>query len=88
MGLEELRDEIRAIDLEIMELMKKRLDLAREVGLFKIENGKEVVDPSVEEKVVERYRSFAEKNGMDPDNAERICRSMIKESVDLQLSLK
>ena len=88
MDLEQLREEISSTDLKILELMKKRLELAKEVGLYKIENGKEVVDPSVEEKVVARYRKYAEENGMNPDHAEGVCRILIKESVELQISLK
>ncbi|MDR1690219.1 MAG: chorismate mutase [Candidatus Methanoplasma sp.] len=88
MELEKLRDEIRKTDLDILMLMKKRLDLAKEVGLYKIKNGKEVVDASVEEKVVGRYRAFAEENGMDPDSAEAVCRILIRESVELQRSLR
>ena len=87
MNLEELRGMISGIDLEILNLMKKRLDLAKEVGLYKIENKKEVVDPSVEETVAERYRAFAEKNGMNPEYAEEVCRVLIRESVELQRSL-
>jgi chorismate mutase len=86
--LEELRDEIKRTDIEILVLMKKRLDLAKEVGLCKIKSGKEIVNSSVEDEVVDRYRSFAEKNGMDPDRAEDVCRILIGESVELQRSLR
>lgn len=87
MILDELREEIKKTDLDILELMRKRLDLAKAVGLYKMENGLEVVDPSVEETVVKRYRAFAVANGMNADSAEDICRILIKESVDLQRSL-
>ncbi|MCL2031939.1 MAG: chorismate mutase [Methanomassiliicoccaceae archaeon] len=88
MSLDELRSGIKETDLEILCLMKKRLDLAKEVGLCKIEKGLEIIEPSVEEAVVGRYRAFAEDNGMNPEYAEDICRILIRESVELQRSLK
>lgn len=87
MGLDELRDEIRRTDEEIMLLSKKRLDLARQVGETKIAEGIPVRNRNVEKDVVSRYRRFAEENGMDPDKAEEICRALIQESVELQVSL-
>jgi chorismate mutase len=86
--LENLREEIKKTDLEILGLMKRRLDLAKEVGLQKIMDGKDVIDPSVEEAVIGRYRTFAEENGMDPDRTEEMCKILIEESVILQKSLR
>jgi len=88
MSVDGLREEIKAADLLILEQMKRRLALAREVGLCKIREGIDVVDPSVEAAVVARYRAFAEENGMDPDCAEGVCRILIEESVRLQESLR
>lgn len=87
MELENLRKEIEKTDGEIMSLLKKRLDLAEEVGLYKIKKGKEIVDPAVESIVIKRYRDLAVSNGMNPDIAEEICRKLIQESVELQKNL-
>ena len=87
MGLEELREEIVKTDRMIMELLKKRLDLAKQVGEYKLANNKEVVNTSVEDTVVKRYVDFAVENNMDPENIEEVCRLLIKESVELQKRL-
>ena len=87
MDLEELREEIVKTDRMIMELLKKRLDLAKQVGEYKLANDKEVVNTSVEDAVVKRYVDFAIENNMDPENIEEVCRLLIKESVELQKRL-
>jgi Chorismate mutase len=87
MDLEELRAEIVKTDRMIMELLKRRLDLARQVGEYKLANNKEIVNTSVEDAVVKRYVNFAIENDMDPENIEEVCRLLIKESVELQKRL-
>jgi len=87
MDLEELREEIVKTDRMIMELLKRRLDLARQVGEYKLANNKEVVNTYVEDAVVKRYVDFALENNMDPENIEEVCRLLIKESVELQKRL-
>lgn len=79
--LEGKRAEIADADRRIMELLRKRLDIATEIGRYKAENGMEVRDLSVEQRVVERYRALARESGMDPDIAEEICRAIMRESV-------
>lgn len=86
--LEDKRKEIADTDREIMALLKKRLDLAKEIGEYKAENGMEVVDPRVEERVVARYRLLADDSGFDPDRAEAIARTLIAESVENELELQ
>ena len=38
MSLEDFRNEIREIDLTILDLIKKRLDIAKKIGLYKKEH--------------------------------------------------
>jgi chorismate mutase len=68
--------------------MKKRIDLAKEVGRYKKDHKEEVRNTAVEDKVIGRYRRFAEENGMNPDSAEEICKLLMKESVDVQEALR
>jgi chorismate mutase len=87
-GLEGLRAEIAGVDGRIMELMRERVRLAEMVGEAKLASGMEVKDRGVEERIVGRYRRFAEDNGMDPDVAEEVCRALIRESVAAQESMR
>lgn len=87
MGLEGIREEIQDVDRQILELMKRRLELARMVGEEKVRTGAAVRNVPQEDKVVDRYRGFALENGMNPVCAERVCRILMQESVDLQASM-
>ena len=87
MGLEGLRKEIEDIDLQILALMRKRLDAAERIGRIKVEENSQVRVPATEAKVIARYRDFAEENGMDQDNAESICRTFMQESIELQAAM-
>lgn len=86
--LDEKRAEIAQADREIMKILRKRLDIATEIGHYKAEHGMEVRNLAVEEKVVQRYRSLAEELDMDPDTAEAICRSIMRESVANENAVK
>jgi len=79
--LEIKRNQISECDREIMALLRKRLDLATEIGEYKAQHGMEVRNLAVEAKVIERYRTYAEELGMDPDRTEIICRIIMQESV-------
>ena len=82
------RQEIAATDREIMTLLKKRLDLATEIGQYKAEHGLDVRNYTVEQKVIERYRALAEEFDMNPDRTEIICRIIMQESVASEAALK
>ena len=75
------RAEIEECDRILMETLRKRLNLAIEIGEYKAEHGLPALNPDVEGKVIARYRKLAEEYGMDPDIAERICRTIMEESV-------
>lgn len=87
MELNEIRDEIGRIDLQILELTKRRLELAKEVGKNKVETGAAVRNIEVENRVIDRYRGFALENGMNPTCAETICKTLMQESIEVQSAL-
>lgn len=87
MELNEIRDGIREIDFQILELMKKRLELAREVGKNKVETNSAVRNIPTENKVIDRYRGFALENGMNPVYAENICKMLMQESIEIQAAM-
>ncbi|AGI47399.1 Chorismate mutase [Thermoplasmatales archaeon BRNA1] len=79
--LETRRQAIADIDMEILALLRKRLDLAVEIGHYKAEHGMEVLNPGVQDRVIARYRKAAEELGLDPDRCETICRTVMEESI-------
>ena len=87
MELDLIRKEISEVDLEILSLMKKRLELAKMVGENKALTGDAVRNIPSENRVIDRYRGFALENRMNPVYSEAICRILMQESIDLQASL-
>ena len=87
MDLEELRTNIRETDDEIMELIKKRTDIAEKVGRYKIAKELPIRNTEVEEKNIVRYREFAENNQLNPDMMETVFRAIIQEAVEKEASI-
>ena len=87
MALEDVRTEIQDIDMQILGLMKRRLELAVLVGEDKVARNAAVRNIPQENKVIDRYRGFALENGMNPVYAEKICRTLMQESIEIQAAL-
>jgi len=85
--LETLRKEIETLDSEIVKLMIRRNDAAKEIGLLKNELGIPLRNTDVEKKVIERYRRMSENSSLPQDAAESVCRTLIASSVELQSAL-
>lgn len=63
-GLPALRGEIRAIDDELLALVRKRLDIARRVADAKRDAGLPILDPAREAAVVRYAGEFARRHGL------------------------
>lgn len=87
MTLEETRKEIQDIDMQLLSLMKRRLELARLVGEDKVARNAAVRNIPQERNVIDRYRGFALENGMNPVYAEKVCRILMQESIEVQAAL-
>lgn len=81
MKIEELRLRIETTDCQILELIKKRAELAEEIGWVKKQQGCEIRNPEVERTVKARYSKFASENGLDSEILESIAGLLIEESV-------
>jgi len=67
-----------------MELVGRRNRIALVIGERKAEANEEVVVPSVEKSVVQRYIDAGQVSGVSAETAARIARAVIDESVDVQ----
>ncbi|ACJ16628.1 chorismate mutase [Thermococcus onnurineus NA1] len=56
--IKELRGEIDRIDEEIIKLLEKRLEVAREIGTLKAAAGLPIIDNEREREVLERAKKF------------------------------
>ena len=68
-----LRDRIMACDRELIAVLRRRLDLVREIGDLKSRLGVPVTDPGREAAVVRRAAELARAEGLD----EELVRSLI-----------
>jgi chorismate mutase/prephenate dehydrogenase len=82
--IEELRKKIETIDTQIVELIIRRNDVAKEIGSIKNKLGLPLRNFDVEKKVIERFRRMSENSSLRPDVSETICRILIESSVELQ----
>ena len=81
--LQELRNNIKQTDADLVRLLNRRAAIAREIGLLKAGQGKEVYDPSQESRI---YDHLAEINGGDLPlpSLQAIFREIISASRSLQ----
>ena len=87
MGLDELRDEIRKKDLEIIRLISERTELAKQIGMAKFEQGLPIRNVEVEKKVIARYVEEGSKYQLSEGSMESIAKAAIQEAVDAEARL-
>jgi len=83
--LDKLREQIKAIDSRIAELVSERLELAGKIGRHKQQDGLPVRDYGVEKAVLERMHRRAAELKVDPEVLEEIALALIKGAVNTQL---
>lgn len=77
-SLDELREEIEAIDRELVELIARRTYVADSVARVKAADGLPIVDEAQEERVLERAVANAERFGVDAGHVRDIFRLLIE----------
>jgi chorismate mutase len=79
-----LRKQIDEVDRQILDLLRRRLTIAEEIGRVKVENRLPTRDEKREREVLERAASKAEAEGIDPETVRRIFTEIIKLSTEAQ----
>jgi chorismate mutase/prephenate dehydratase len=79
-----MRKDIDEIDSEIVGLLAKRMKVARRIGAEKKKSGKNIEDAPREAKVLENVRALADKQGISPEEVERLYRSILQAARNLQ----
>jgi chorismate mutase/prephenate dehydrogenase len=82
--LSDLRDAIADVDRSLLELLRRRMDLAAEVGRFKADSGAPVVVRDIEDRVLTRARQHAEACGISEEVMESVFQAIIRGSVERQ----
>ncbi|MBS7623536.1 chorismate mutase [Candidatus Bathyarchaeota archaeon] len=79
-----LRKQIDEVDRQILDLLRRRLTIAEEIGRVKVENRLPTRDEEREREVLERAASKAEADGIDPEPVRRIFTEIIRLSTEAQ----
>ena len=87
MELDNLRDEIRKKDEEIIRLISERTRLAEQVGEYKRSNDLPLRNIEVEKKVMARYVDGGAAAGLSKEVMETVSKALIKEAVDSEARL-
>lgn len=82
--LQRLREEIEAVDLELLALLKRRMEIVERVVETKLAAASPFRDPEREELVLRRVRHLAVEQDLDAHAVERLYRSILQMSVSRQ----
>lgn len=82
--LENLRKEIDIVDDKIVELFAKRFEIVKQIGVLKKENKIDIVDSKRFQKVLEKVKNLAEKNGISKKFIHEIYEKIHDYSCDLE----
>ena len=80
MSLEEYRERIDEINLEILKLLSERMDVVRKIGDWKEEKGMKIEDEDREIEMYEDLREKGKKLGLDRDFVKGLFERIVKES--------
>ena len=82
--LEDLRNALTTVDRELLELVGKRLSLAKQIGAVKRDRDRPTRDYGREKVVIDNARLEARDRGYDPQVAEDLMRILIRSSLTAQ----
>ena len=86
--IDNLRDKIDEITLEMIQLLKKRTDIAKEIGNIKKDLGLNVTDEKREENLRSKVVNLSSEIGIDEKIATRFLNFLLNESVKVQTTSK
>lgn len=81
------RDNIDKIDRELVSLLSKRMEIAREIGELKREKGMMVFQPMRYNEIMERYMKLSADGRLEVDTVREIFELIHSESIRQQLSV-
>lgn len=82
--LQKLRNQIDAIDAQLIEILAKRQDIAREIGQYKLVHKLPIFDKQREEYLAQYHKQLAVSHNISFDLIKEIFDLIIKESRKIQ----
>lgn len=88
MGLQEHRSEIERIDEEIIRLINRRIGISKKIFESKRAEGKPIIDPEREKKVLSKAMDQATELNLDTGAVKSIFETLIAMSISKQQELQ
>lgn len=85
LNLEELGSRLATTDTMIMQLIKRRMELAEHVGKYKRQKNERIFRADIEDRRIDAMRKWASVHGLNAHFAESILYALINESCKLQM---
>lgn len=76
--LSKLREEIDAVDNQLLQLLKKRIEIVKRVGDLKKKTGQAIVDASREQSIIDKRSEQAKAYGIDRSIVEKVWRTLFQ----------
>ena len=86
-NIQEIRDAIDVIDLEILQLFAQRHEYVKEIVKFKSGDEKGIIARERKELVLKQRKAWAEERGLDPEMMVEVFRLLIDKNIQIQLDI-
>ena len=86
--IEELRNKIDEITLEMIKLLKNRIEISKEIGAIKKDRGLSITDEAREENLRKKVLSLCKDIGIEEKTGARFLNFLLDESVKIQSTKK
>ena len=86
-NIQEIRDAIDAIDLDIIKLFAERHEYVKEIVKFKSSDEEGIIARERKELVLNQRRAWAEEKGLDGQMIEDIFRLLIDKNIQIQFDI-
>ena len=86
-NIQEIRDAIDAIDLEILQLFALRHDYVKEIVKFKSSDEEGIIARERKELVLKQRKEWATEKGLDGELIEKVFRMLIDKNIEIQLEI-
>ncbi|WP_131793917.1 chorismate mutase [Fluoribacter gormanii] len=82
--LEELRKQIEQTDASLIEILAKRQELSKQIGVLKSQEGKKIMDRSREKQLFEYYEHLSKQYHLQEEFINRVFKIIIANSRKVQ----
>jgi len=86
-NIQEIRDAIDVIDLEILQLFAQRHEYVKEIVKFKIGDEKGIIAMERKELVLKQRKAWAEEKDLDAEMIVEVFRLLIDKNIQLQFDI-